>query len=138
MWGLCYFDLWGRIQPFFSKRLLYATGVFVFILACVGTLLWLAERKDNEQFPTSPARGIGNGMWCAISTMTTTGYGDIAPVTLAGRIIACGWREPESGRGNFPSHLLVSDDNQGCGRFSCRARHRAPPGLSETATRSKI
>ncbi|MBS1944564.1 MAG: transporter substrate-binding domain-containing protein, partial [Bacteroidetes bacterium] len=85
------FDLWGRIQPFFSKRLLYATGVFVFILACVGTLLWLAERKDNEQFPTSPARGIGNGMWCAISTMTTTGYGDIAPVTLAGRIIAGAW-----------------------------------------------
>lgn len=85
------FDLWGRIRPFFSKRLLYATTFFLFILACVGTLLWLAERKDNEQFPTSPARGIGNGMWCAISTMTTTGYGDIAPITLAGRIIAGAW-----------------------------------------------
>ncbi len=83
---------WERIKPFFSITLLYALALFLFILAVVGTMLWLAERKTSpEQFPLDPARGIGNGMWCAISTMSTTGYGDIAPVTLTGRIIAGSW-----------------------------------------------
>lgn len=84
--------VWDRIAPFFSIKLLYALLLFLFILAVVGTLLWLAERKASpEQFPREPARGIGNGMWCAIVTMSTTGYGDIAPVTLPGRIIAGSW-----------------------------------------------
>lgn len=85
-------NAWERIKPFFSIKLLYALGLFLFILAFVGTLLWLAERKASpEQFPYAAAPGIGNGMWCAIVTMSTTGYGDIAPVTLAGRIIAGSW-----------------------------------------------
>lgn len=83
---------WGRIKPFFSFELLIAVGVFLFILATVGTLFWLAERKASpEQFPEDPKTGIGNGMWLAIVTMSTTGYGDMAPVTLKGRIIAGVW-----------------------------------------------
>lgn len=82
---------WERIKPFFSMRLLYAVSVFLLILAVVGALLWLAERRSNEEFPPDPLSGIGNGMWCAISTMSTTGYGDIAPVTFAGRVIAGTW-----------------------------------------------
>ena len=75
-----------------TVQLLYALFVFLFILACVGTLLWLAERKASpEQFPHEPVKGIANGMWCAIVTMSTTGYGDIAPVTLMGRIGAGSW-----------------------------------------------
>lgn len=84
-------DVQARIRPFFSKRLAYAVGVFLCILASVGALLWLAERKRNEQFPPRPARGIANGMWCAIVTMTTTGYGDVAPKTFLGRVIAGAW-----------------------------------------------
>lgn len=81
-----------RIAPFFSYRLLIAVFVFLFILGIVGTLIWLAERKASpEQFPPKPAAGIANGMWLAIVTMSTTGYGDRAPVTFWGRIIAGGW-----------------------------------------------
>lgn len=84
--------LWGRIKPLFSLKLLIAVGVFLFILAIVGTLLWLAEHKASpEQFPRDPKKGIGNGMWLAIVTMSTTGYGDMAPVTLRGRIVAGIW-----------------------------------------------
>lgn len=84
--------LWDRIKPLFSMQLLIAVGIFLFILAIVGTLLWLAERKASpEQFPADAKRGIGNGMWLAIVTMSTTGYGDMAPVTLRGRIIAGIW-----------------------------------------------
>lgn len=84
--------IFDRIAPLLTVQLLYALFVFLFILGCVGTLLWLAERKASpEQFPNEPLKGIANGMWCAIVTMSTTGYGDIAPVTLMGRIVAGSW-----------------------------------------------
>ncbi|MEN2281506.1 transporter substrate-binding domain-containing protein [Algoriphagus sp. SE2] len=84
--------LWQKIKPFFSIRLLIAVGVFLFILAIVGFLLWLAESKNSpEQFPKDPVSGIGNGMWFAVVTMSTVGYGDKAPVTLLGRVITGTW-----------------------------------------------
>lgn len=84
--------LWERIGPFFSTKFFIAVLIFLFILTCVGTLLWLAERERNtEQFPKDFSSGIGNGMWLAIVTMSTTGYGDRAPVTFWGRIIAGSW-----------------------------------------------
>ena len=83
---------WEKIKPFFSFRLLIAIVMLLMILAAVGLLLWLAERKESpEQFPSDPVKGIGNGMWLTIVTMSTTGYGDMAPVTLRGRIIAGTW-----------------------------------------------
>lgn len=84
--------LWDKIKPFFSLQLLWAVLVFIFILAVVGTLLWLTERKAApDEFPDDPVNGIGNGMWLAIVTMSTVGYGDKAPVTLAGRIVTGAW-----------------------------------------------
>lgn len=74
---------WQEIKPFFSFRLVIAVGIFLFILAIVGSLFWLAERKNSpEQFPKDPINGIGNGMWFAVVTMSTVGYGDKAPVTF--------------------------------------------------------
>jgi polar amino acid transport system substrate-binding protein len=84
--------LFERIAPFLSYRLAIAILIFLFILSIVGTLIWLAERKVSpEQFPPKPAPGIANGMWLAIVTMSTTGYGDRAPVTFWGRVIAGSW-----------------------------------------------
>lgn len=84
--------LWERIEPFFSKKFFAAVGVFVLILAGVGFLLWLAEHEKNPtQFDPEIVRGIGDGMWCAIVTMSTTGYGDKAPVTFRGRLVASCW-----------------------------------------------
>ena len=84
--------LWQKVKPLFRLKLLIAVAFFLVILAIVGTLLWLAERKESpEQFPKGTLSGIGNGMWLAIVTMTTTGYGDKAPITLLGRIITGTW-----------------------------------------------
>jgi|SRR5699024_602906 len=85
-------SFWQRIKQLLSIQMLYAVFVFLFILAVVGSLLWAAEHKVNpEEFSSDPLPGIGDGMWCAIVTMTTTGYGDLSPRTLGGRIIAGSW-----------------------------------------------
>lgn len=86
------FSIWNLVKLLFSFKLLIAIGIFLVILTIVGTLLWLAEKKASpDQFPSEPAKGIGTGMWLAIVTMSTTGYGDKAPITLMGRIIAGTW-----------------------------------------------
>ena len=61
-------------------------GVFLFavIILCVifGTIMYLVEGEANGF--TSIPRGI---YWCIV-TLTTVGYGDIAPMTPLGRFIA--------------------------------------------------
>ena len=62
------------------------------LLLLVGAIMWLIERRTNDdQFPADTAKGLGSGFWWAGVTMTTIGYGDKAPVTLAGRAVAMIW-----------------------------------------------
>ena len=37
---------------------------------------------DHENFPS-----VGLGIWWALQTVTTVGYGDVVPTTLVGRVI---------------------------------------------------
>lgn len=85
-------SLWARISPFFSRAFAYAVGGLFVVLLAVGALVWLFERKRNSaHFPESPVPGIANGVWFALVTMTTVGYGDRAPVTTAGRFVSGVW-----------------------------------------------
>jgi len=56
-----------------------AAATFVGSLAA-GTAVWLIDRRD---FAT-----IGDGVWWAVQTLSTVGYGDIVPHTTWGRVIA--------------------------------------------------
>jgi voltage-gated potassium channel len=45
-----------------------------------GLLIWLVDR---DEFPT-----VGRGLWWALQTVTTVGYGDAVPARTQGQIIA--------------------------------------------------
>lgn len=85
-------NLWNRIKPFFSLPFFVAVGILLLVLAIVGTIIWLSERRVSpDQFPKDPLHGIMNGIWFALVTMTTVGYGDKAPKTLLGRAVSGIW-----------------------------------------------
>ena len=89
------------IKGIFSLRMLQLVLMLFSILTIVGTVTWLLERKKSDFFHnTNPIKGIASGIWLAAVTMTTVGYGDIAPKTLAGKMVTLIWM--------FTSLLLVS------------------------------
>jgi voltage-gated potassium channel len=56
---------------------------FVIVLLTAGTLAYIVERDvQPDTFGSVPS-----ALWWAIVTLTTTGYGDAVPVTLAGRLL---------------------------------------------------
>ncbi len=84
--------LWTIIQPFFGWAFLSSIILIGLCLFIVGNLLWLAEHRHNsEQFPKNYVKGVREGVWCALTTFSTVGYGDRYPVTNFGRIIAGSW-----------------------------------------------
>ena len=67
------------------KKVLYLL-VFVVVAA---TALWLSEKGSNEAISDRFFPGIFQSCWCTVATITTVGYGDIAPKQWFGRIVAC-------------------------------------------------
>jgi len=84
--------LWNRVQPFFTAAALSSVTGLLVCLFLVGNAIWLAERRHNpEHFSREYLPGIGDGMWFALVTLTTVGYGDRTPTTPAGRWVASLW-----------------------------------------------
>jgi len=84
--------LWDRLKPFLGLAAISSLGILIVSVFIVGNLIWLAERKVNsEHFPEDYRHGLRNGMWFAMVTLTTVGYGDFAPVSNLGRLISAIW-----------------------------------------------
>src|SRR5262245_49708517 len=59
-----------------ASVIVIATGVIVVGAGVVMTVI------DNGEYPN-----VGVGMWWALQTVTTVGYGDVTPSHVAGRLI---------------------------------------------------
>ena len=75
----------GMLRGFEDNALLFAFGLSVLLIQVLigGLSMWLVERVANPGVNT-----IGDGMWWALVTITTVGFGDISPETPQGRAIA--------------------------------------------------
>ncbi|MEZ5460807.1 transporter substrate-binding domain-containing protein [Dokdonella sp.] len=80
------------IGALLSPAFLKIIGIMILMLLGVGVLVWLLEHKGNpEHFGGGKRQGIFSGFWWAVVTMTTVGYGDLAPRTVGGRILGMIW-----------------------------------------------
>ena len=64
-----------------ARRAAAVISIVTIVLTLAGGLL--IRVADPDSFPT-----IGSGLWWAIQTLTTVGYGDIVPASTAGKLIA--------------------------------------------------
>ncbi len=73
-------NLFGLLETLFnSRRLRTILAALVFFIFLFGYLFYVSEPG---------VRNLGDGIWWALVTITTVGYGDITPVTTLGRLVA--------------------------------------------------
>lgn len=81
-----YFDAVRSIGEVLSskRRELIGSMFFVLLLMLVSSLLMYSVEHDAQPLVF---RNAFSGLWWAVATLTTVGYGDIYPVTVLGRIL---------------------------------------------------
>lgn len=82
---------WSLLPKMFSSTVLFLLLGVIALLILVGHVVWLIERRRNEDFPRKYLPGVWEGTWWAIVTMSTVGYGDTRVKTKAGRLVAMCW-----------------------------------------------
>ncbi len=75
----------------FSGRPMLVLLTVLVGLLLMGALVWLAERRANRAQFGDGVRGVGHSLWWAAQTLSSVGYGDKTPITLAGRVLAFVW-----------------------------------------------
>jgi polar amino acid transport system substrate-binding protein len=95
--------IWAWLERLLVWNFWRIVAALIASLVLVALLIWALEHKGNpKEFGGDGKlhRGIGSALWWSAVTMTTVGYGDLAPRSPAGRLVAIAWM--------FVSLFLVS------------------------------
>lgn len=77
------FLLMESLRRSMNKILVYFLFVLI-LVTCLGTVMYMIEGHIEG----TPFTDIGTSIYWAIVTLTTVGYGDITPITVAGRLLS--------------------------------------------------
>lgn len=72
-------NIWLFVKSVLSLIIFIAIGGFIFRALC------------GEQFKTCPKGSLYKSYWWSVVTLTTTGYGDIVPENMKGKMFAAAW-----------------------------------------------
>ncbi|MEM6961632.1 MAG: potassium channel family protein [Myxococcota bacterium] len=75
----------GLAHAFADNRMLFSVVMSLFVVETIlgGVSFYLVERGHAG----TQVQTLGDGIWWALVTLTTVGFGDIAPVTAVGRVV---------------------------------------------------
>ena len=80
------------LSTFTSESAARNLAMLAFLSLLFANFVYFAERGQNEEFLASDyAGGLSRAVWFSFVTVTTTGFGDIVPLTRRGRIVATVW-----------------------------------------------
>ncbi|WP_246672721.1 transporter substrate-binding domain-containing protein [Mesorhizobium sp. B2-3-11] len=74
-----------------SFGFLQAVLALIVISVVVGVLIWMFERRHNEDFGGGVAKGLFSSMWWSTIAATQASTGDFGPRTVPGRVLAALW-----------------------------------------------
>jgi ABC-type amino acid transport substrate-binding protein len=79
---------WSTFMSFLTPGKISIIIGFLLLILIAGHVMWFAER-GKKAFSDSYYPGVFEGMYWAVVTASTVGYGDKAPVKWLGRLVAC-------------------------------------------------
>ncbi len=79
------------LKSIFNFNFLRGILFLISLASIFGLLIWKFEKEKNPEQFHPDNKGIWDGIWWSIVTITTVGYGDKAPKTRGGKMVALVW-----------------------------------------------